>query len=248
MPVQTAAPPPAPPTPSATRRYTPNVLTISRVGLAAAFFAVLTPWRYVESPLVARPPSMDLWLAVATALFILAAITDAVDGHLARRWKVVTAFGRVMDPFADKLLVIGAFIFLAGPGFMYQVVPPNATLKQALRALTVPVTGVTPWMVITILGRELLVTSIRAVIEGRGGKFPAVLSGKLKMILQSICVPAVLVLVNVPQEAGPLEGWTRPWILTLVWATVAVTAWSAVPYVTRAVHALRDEDRPGDLE
>lgn len=231
---------------SATWRYMPNVLTLSRVGLAAAFFAVLTPWRYVESPLIGKPPAVDPWLVAATVLFILAAITDAVDGHLARRWNVVSAFGRVMDPFADKLLIIGAFIYLAGPGFMYQVVPPGATAKQVFRALTLPVTGVTPWMVITILGRELLVTSIRAVIEGRGGKFPATMSGKLKMILQSVCVPAVLILVNVPQDAGPMEGWTRPWILTLVWVTVAATAWSAVPYIMRAMRAMRDEE-PGEV-
>jgi CDP-diacylglycerol---glycerol-3-phosphate 3-phosphatidyltransferase len=224
-------------------RYTPNVLTLSRIGLAAAFFTVLTPWRYVESPLVARPPSFDWWLALATLLFILAAVTDALDGHLARRWKVVTAFGRVMDPFADKLLIIGAFVYLAGPGFMMQLAPPNATVKQLVRALTIPVTGVTPWMVVVILGRELLVTSIRAVIEGRGGSFAATTSGKLKMILQSICVPLVLVLVNVPQPAGPMEGWTRPWILIIVWTTIAITAWSAVPYIVRAVRALRTEER-----
>ena len=228
---------------SATWRHMPNVLTLSRVGLALAFFAVLTPWRYVESPLAGRPPLMDRWLMFAMVLFILAAITDALDGHLARRWKVVTAFGRVMDPFADKLLVIGAFLFLAGPGFMMPLVPPGTTREQYVRALTIPVSGVTPWMVIVILGRELLVTSIRAVIEGRGGSFPAVFSGKLKMILQSICVPVVLGLVNLPQEAGPLNGWTRPWILGIVWTTVAVTLWSAIPYVLRAIEALRTEER-----
>jgi phosphatidylglycerophosphate synthase len=240
MSVQTAQPPV--PALSATWRYMPNVLTLSRVGLAAAFFVVLTPWRYVESPLAGRPPTVDPWLALATALFILAAITDALDGHLARRWKVVTAFGRVMDPFADKLLIIGAFLYLAGPGFMMPLVPPNATEKQIVRALTIPVTGVVPWMVIVILGRELLVTSIRAVIERAGGTFPAMWSGKAKMILQCVCVPAVLIMVNWPQEVGPLEGWTRPWILGIVWTTVAVTAWSAVPYIMRALRALRGEE------
>lgn len=222
----------------------PNLLTLSRVGLAVAFFAVLTPWRYVASPLVGKPPEVDPWLVVATALFILAAVTDALDGHLARKWKVVTPFGRVMDPFADKVLVIGAFMYLAGPGFMmpwpWTVDPEDMTPRQIVRHLTIPVSGVESWMVVVILGRELLVTSIRAVVEGAGGSFAASWSGKAKMILQSVCIPAILVLVNIPQEneSARAEGLIRWVIQGVVWATVVVTVWSAVPYITRAVRVL----------
>src|SRR2546423_5196051 len=98
------------------RRNLPNLLTASRVVIAAAFFGVLTPWRYASSP-AARGEGVDIWLLVAAALFTIAAATDAIDGYLARKWNVVSVFGRVMDPFADKLLVIGGFAFLAGPGF-----------------------------------------------------------------------------------------------------------------------------------
>src|SRR5688572_26443897 len=102
--------------PTGFRRSLPNLLTIARVIIAAAFFGVLTPWRYAVSS-AARGQGIDTWLLLAAFLFILAAATDALDGYLARRWRVVSVFGRVMDPFADKLLVIGGFVFLAGPGF-----------------------------------------------------------------------------------------------------------------------------------
>ncbi len=206
--------------PSRLRPHIPNALTIARIVLAVAFFAVLTPWSYQSSPLF-EGKSPDFTLLAAAAIFILAALTDALDGYLARRWRVVSVFGRIMDPFADKLLVIGAFVFLAGPGFA-------------------GVSAVHPWMVALILARELLITSIRGVMESQGVSFAASLSGKLKMILQSICIPAVLVLLNVPAPHGEgAGGWAHTAITVLVWCTVLVTAWSGIPYILRAVKAAR---------
>lgn len=225
------------------RRNLPNALTIARVVLAIAFFAVLAPWRYQDSPL-ARGESPDWWLLGAAAIFVIAAATDALDGHLARKWNVVSAFGRIMDPFADKVLVIGAFLMLAGPGFTavwetHLMVPGTDQLHDT-GTLVVSVSFVQPWMVVLILARELLVTSIRGVLEGQGVAFPACWSGKLKMILQSICVPAVLVLMNVlPANDGTTTDWAGRASQILVWATIIVTAWSGVPYVLRASESLR---------
>ena len=146
-------------------RHVPNILTISRLLLAAAFFVVLSPWQYEKSP-APHGRGVDWWLFSAAILFIIAAVTDALDGHLARKWGVVSVFGRVMDPFADKLLIIGAFILLAGRGFMMSVEEKTP----------VPMSAVTPWMVLVILGRELLVTSMRAVIESAGGSFAATIT------------------------------------------------------------------------
>lgn len=252
-----ASPPPIPaPSPpvgiaSPLERATPNLLTAARVVMAVGFFAILAPWKYHKSPLVSGD-GPDPWLLAAAALFVVAALTDALDGYLARRWNAVTTFGRVMDPFADKFLVIGAFVFLASPGFTYVgeavLHPPNRPSPPDQVAGSV--TGVQAWMVALVLARELLVTSIRAEAEGRGISFGATSSGKWKMILQSICVPAVLVLINVPgpvaleggaeRTPGDLASWA---ILILVWMTMAVTAWSAVPYITRGVRVL---GRPQD--
>lgn len=227
------------------RRSLPNYLTVARLVLAVAFFAVLTPWRYEASPVHVPGAGVgeggtggaggrggDWWLIASAAIFILAAATDALDGHLARKWNVVSVFGRIMDPFADKLLVIGAFAFLAGPGFWLP--DPAGGGRQ--------VSAVLPWMVALILGRELLVTSIRGVMEGQGISFAATASGKWKMILQSVAVPGVLVLLALG------AGETRAGALTiavLVWATVVVTVWSGLPYVARAMAAVRQRGPQG---
>ncbi len=209
------------------RRHIPNILTLSRLAWAVAFFIVLSLWSYARSPLLGGA-GVDWHLVGAAVLFAVGAATDFVDGYLARRWGVVSAFGRIMDPFADKLLVIGAFVFLAGPAFAHR---------------GAQVSGVLPWMAVVILGRELLVTSLRAAVEGRGVSFAATASGKWKMVLQSLTVPAVLVLVHFLHEDR--AGWAHYLIRVLAWGTVVVTAWSGVPYIMRAVIALRSDGLGG---
>ncbi|MCK4872048.1 MAG: CDP-diacylglycerol--glycerol-3-phosphate 3-phosphatidyltransferase [Phycisphaerales bacterium] len=198
------------------RRRIPNILTVLRLLLAAAFFVILEWYRY---------PHTNAWaLYVATGVFVVAALTDALDGKLARRWKVESTFGRVMDPFADKILVLGAFVYLAGPRF----------------ALAAPdigqVSGVAPWMVVVILARELLVTALRGSAESAGVKFGAVRAGKLKMVLQSVTVPAVLLLIAIADPAH--STWSAVVRDILVWATVVVTILSGWPYVVSARRAL----------
>lgn len=218
----------------------PNLLTLARIALAAAFVVVLSRWNIDASPArTGNQSAIDSTLLLCAGLFVVAAITDALDGFLARRWNAVSVFGRVMDPFADKVLVLGGFVLLAGPAFTSRLIPDQSFACVA------------PWMVIVILARELLVTSLRAVVESRGVSFAATTSGKLKMILQSICIPLVLVLIasaDTRPGIGPdassdgLSGATpgaRMIIMLMVWLTVIATAWSAVPYLTRAVRALR---------
>jgi CDP-diacylglycerol--glycerol-3-phosphate 3-phosphatidyltransferase len=190
-----------------------------RLVLAAAFFASLNAYRY--------PDHNTTWANVAVGLFILAAITDALDGYLARRWEVVSTFGRIMDPFCDKVLVLGAFAYLAGPRFVVPewVQEPNAFFTMA--------TGVYPWMVAVLLARELLVTGFRGEAESQGESFAAGWSGKGKMILQSVTIPLVIFLV-VNFETGRAEGtWARWTCYVMVYATVGVTIWSGLPYLGR---------------
>ncbi|MEM6551414.1 MAG: CDP-diacylglycerol--glycerol-3-phosphate 3-phosphatidyltransferase [Planctomycetota bacterium] len=209
------------------RHQVPNALTVLRLILAAAFFLILNQYRYGQPE--AHMPW--LWLLIAVVLFILAAVTDALDGHLARKWKAESTFGRIMDPFCDKVLVIGALIYLAGPRF----VDPDAVAAGSFFNMA---SGVYPWMVVVVLARELLVTGIRGELEGAGVKFGANVFGKLKMILQSVVVPIVLVIVAIdPARDG--WGWLA-WVRdVLVYATVAVTVLSGWPYLSSAVRLMR---------
>ena len=204
------------------RKHVPNSLTMLRLVFAAAFFGVLQLYRYAE-----QPASPGWVLPVATFLFILAAITDALDGHLARRWNVVSKFGRIMDPFCDKILILGAVSYLASPRFL----DPAAVESGALRTMA---SGVYPWMVVLVVARELLVTGIRGEVEKAGIAFGATWVGKLKMILQSVVVPVVLVIVMLDPADHLWLGWLRD---VLVYATVLVTVCSGVPYITGAIRA-----------
>ncbi|GIW74003.1 MAG: hypothetical protein KatS3mg103_0525 [Phycisphaerales bacterium] len=163
-------------------------------------------------------------LLAAAGLFVAAAITDALDGHLARKWKAVSIFGRIMDPLADKLLVLGAAIMLAGPAFALR-----SEAGQAMAA------GFTGWMAVVILARELLVTSIRGAYEARGVDFSASAWGKAKMVVQSLAIPACLLAAGL--WAGQRPAWVARGVELAAWATTIVTAASALPYVHRAWRA-----------
>jgi phosphatidylglycerophosphate synthase len=193
----------------------PNTLTVLRLALAAAFFAALNVYRYPDQGVVTAN--------LAVVLFIAAAVTDALDGYLARRWEAVSTFGRIMDPFCDKVLILGAFIYLAGPRF---VVPEWIERGDFFTMAS----GVYPWMVVVILARELLVTGIRGVVESHGISFGSMWSGKAKMILQSISIPILLVIVVNLRPSETL--WARIVCHVLVYTTLVVTIWSGFPYVT----------------
>jgi CDP-diacylglycerol--glycerol-3-phosphate 3-phosphatidyltransferase len=206
--------------PDPIRAAVPNILTVGRLFLTAGFIVAISAFRADDA---------KSWiLPLSAGLFVIAALTDALDGALARRWNAVSPFGRVMDPLADKVLILGAFILLAGPGFH------SATDGQ--------LTGVAPWMVVVILAREMLATSIRGVVESTGRPMPAVWSGKAKMILQAICVPVILLLLwRVGGEGG---SWSRTAIRLLVWATLAVTIISGWRYLVTTIRfALPEKQR-----
>jgi len=219
------------PVPDALRRQLPNALTILRVVLAAGFFAALNMYRY--------PDVNVAWANFAIGLFILAAVTDALDGHLARKWRVESLFGRLMDPFCDKILIIGAFMYLTGPRFtVKQWVEDDSYFTMA--------TGVYPWMVVLILARELLVTGIRGIVESMGRSGASNWSGKAKMILQSIAIPIIVFLVvNFQPSETP---WARYTCTVLMYLTLVVTVWSGFPYITGLVAIMRQEKLRVDQE
>lgn len=189
----------------------PNRITLARLGLAIIFFILLAQYSQ-------RAPSVGL-LDAAVVLFVVAASTDILDGYIARKRGLETPLGRVLDPFVDKVLVCGAFILYAGPGFV------DADGKN--------VTGIDGWMVVVIVGRELLVTGLRGFSESKGESFAASLHGKMKMWVQSITAPALLLIVGL-ELRGHLNGAGETIKVALVWLTVVVTALSTVQYIIRA--------------
>jgi CDP-diacylglycerol--glycerol-3-phosphate 3-phosphatidyltransferase len=191
-----------------------------RLVLAAAFFATLNAYRYPDENIV--------WAHIAVWLFILAAITDSLDGYLARKWDVTSTFGRIMDPFCDKVLILGGFIYMAGPRFLVpQWVEEGSFFTMA--------TGVYPWMVAVMLARELLVTGFRGEAEAMGVSFGSNWWGKWKMILQSITIPTVIffAITFKTGEDRTISLAARWFCYGLVYLTVVVTIGSGLPYVLR---------------
>jgi CDP-diacylglycerol--glycerol-3-phosphate 3-phosphatidyltransferase len=180
----------------------PNTITVGRLVLAILFFGTLSVYR------AGLGTSWILYLALA--LFLVAALTDWVDGYIARRLGMVTAFGRVADPLVDKILILGAFIYFLSLAHL---------------------THVQAWMVVVILARELLVTGIRSLAESKGIQFSALYFGKAKMWVQSITAIWILVYLAHFQEAS----WAVPITRIAVYVTVAVTAASLIPYVRKAM-------------
>jgi CDP-diacylglycerol--glycerol-3-phosphate 3-phosphatidyltransferase len=210
------------------RRQVPNALTLLRLAFAGGFFLALEAWRYADGP--------SLALHAAIVLFVIAAVTDALDGYLARRWRVVSAFGRIMDPFCDKVLVLGAFAYLAGPRFVV------AEWAEAGR-LVPTASAVVPAVVVILLARELLVTAVRGVAESMGIAFPARAAGKIKMILQSVGVPVILLVTAYgrPDE----HGWAFAINASIVLAITVATLWSGWPYILAVRPIMRGDGGDG---
>lgn len=195
----------------------PNQITIARFVLAVIFCVLLSQYSQRDP----KPWMLD----VAAGLFIVAAATDFLDGYLARKWQLVTPLGRILDPLVDKLLVCGAFILFVGPEFV------DSDGNN--------VTEMKTWMVVFIVGREMLVTSLRGFNESMGKAFGASSHGKLKMWIQSIAAPAILLVVAHEGTSIPLET-ARAIKLVLVWATVIITALSMFQYLVRSRYILEE--------
>jgi CDP-diacylglycerol---glycerol-3-phosphate 3-phosphatidyltransferase len=205
------------------RRTLPNAITLARLGLAVLFFLLLERIdRTAAAPEVAR---LGAW---GMAVFAVAALSDILDGYLARRWNTVTAFGRVMDPLVDKMLVLGGFIYLASPLF--------APVEGGMIG-----SGIAAWMVVVILLRELLVTGLRSFVESRGVAFPADWSGKIKMFVQSFCVGAC-VFVGTQADPPAWQVHARDWS---TYATVVLTVLSSLTYIQRALTVPRERPTTG---
>lgn len=194
----------------------PTQITLSRLVLTIVFFVLLGQYSQ-------RSPQPWI-LYVGFGVFVVAAATDYLDGYLARKRNEVTALGRILDPFVDKVLVCGAFIFLAGPSFCNED--------------GINITFLRPWMLVVILGRELLVTGLRGFSESRGIAFGAGYVGKAKMWIQSITVGVILLAVA-SRGLEPRPG-IETGVAVVVWVMVVVTAASLVTYLMKSKAVLTD--------
>ncbi len=153
----------------------------------------------------------------AMIVFLVAASTDFLDGWWARKFNQVTKLGRILDPFVDKVIITAALVALVGA---------EGSCVQA-------------WMVTVIIGREFLVTSIRAMIEGKGGDFSARWLGKWKMVFQCAAVVAsLLVLEEIFKQA-----WLTWTTIVLLWLAVGMTVASGADYVVQAIRLNRDDSQ-----
>ena len=155
-------------------RLIPNILTFGRLVLTIVFLVMI-----LYSPHVANKA---VFLDVAFVLFVVAGLTDIVDGIAARRFNVTSKFGRMVDPLADKVLVCGTFICFAIIG------------EPKLFGLGPGALAVIQWSVAGILiAREAYVTALRHIAEAHGVNFAATISGKVKMFLQSFAIGTVII-------------------------------------------------------
>jgi len=205
----------------------PNQLTMARLLLSVVFFVLLALQNHGKTFGTFEDYKINLVLNLSLAVFILAVITDLLDGYLARKWGLVSTFGRIADPFADKIVVCGGFIMLIG-------VTPRL---------------VEPWFAVVVVFREFLVSGLRSFLESRGVAFGAVWSGKAKMVIQSITIPLVIFYeANLAWVSEPTQkGWIAVTVyrLTIVFLvlTLVATLGSAVGYVRRAIQLIRADPR-----
>jgi CDP-diacylglycerol--glycerol-3-phosphate 3-phosphatidyltransferase len=196
----------------------PNKLTVSRLIMTAAFvvsMAVGKEWEELHAP--GRPMGWSFAYTAALLLFIAASVTDYLDGHLARKHGLVTNFGRMMDPLADKVLISGAFICL------------------------VPLKAIPAWVVIVIISREFLITGLRLLAAGKGVVLQSETLGKHKAVWQIVTAGYFLLLLALMEweRAGwvslhAADWWWPLWRYggwTLVGVALVLTLYSGLGYV-----------------
>jgi len=183
----------------------PNQLTSLRLVLSVVLFCLMEYHYYFTS----------------FVLFVIGTWTDWIDGYYARKYGQITTLGRILDPFADKVIVCGTFIFLAAD-------PKMTEVFLGLRA----------WMVVVIVGRELLVTALRSFIEERGGDFSAQWSGKVKLVLQCFAAAVCLFYLTYPNPLENAPQWCRVLLVGSVWTAMISTVYSGAIYIRLAIKVL----------
>jgi len=180
----------------------PNYITLSRIAAIPLIVWILTTSYF-------SPGQLTLRVSLASGLFILASITDGVDGYLARRRGQITTMGMLLDPLADKLMIAALYI----------------TLVQLIPSI------VSVWVAIVIVGREFLISGLRSIAASEGFTIEASELGKFKMVIQIVSVVAAILALR-------WNEWVFGWLVIPVrliavmsiWFMVAVSLISAGDY------------------
>jgi CDP-diacylglycerol--glycerol-3-phosphate 3-phosphatidyltransferase len=182
----------------------PNQLTAARAGLAVVLFACIA----------------QSWWIASLVVFALAAITDYLDGYLARKQGITSTLGRNLDPLVDKILICGAYIFL----------------------LPVSGSGLAAWMVTVVVARELTITVLRSFLEGQGAKFGADWLGKIKMWLQCGALIAIFVTFLAQTEQSEVPTGLALVRDSIVYAMIGITILSGLQYLWKAALLLKVDE------
>ena len=198
----------------------PNQLTLLRLVLTAVFVILMS----------VDIPGLFAWkYSLGFIVFVVAAFTDFLDGYLARKHQLVTNFGKLMDPLADKVLTAAGFVILV----------ENSQIQA--------------WAVIAILSREFLVTGLRLVAASQGKVVSADKLGKQKTIWQiATLIYFLLFLANV-EPMFAWASWFYDWKIAgiesriivgpiLIYISLILTAWSGIGYAVKNLSLLREEE------
>ncbi len=177
----------------------PNILTLTRILLIPVF--VLFYFSNIPN-----------WNIYAAIIFIVAALTDWLDGYLARKLNQVTNFGKLWDPVADKLLVLAALLLIMAWGKIGFVA------------------------VLILVGRELVIGGVRALAASKGVVMAADKSGKIKTAVQFVAI--VIVLLN----NWPFAGLPFDMGVVLIWVSVALSVYSCIEYMVKNAAVLSDKE------
>lgn len=180
----------------------PNYITLSRIAAIPLIIWILTTSHFSVQQETLR-------VVLASGIFILAAITDGLDGYLARRRGQITTMGMLLDPLADKLMIAAAYI----------------TLVQLIPSI------VSVWVAVIVIGREFLISGLRSIAASEGFTIEASELGKLKMVAQIVSVVAAILAIR-------WDHWpVGPYIFSVdlvarlaVWFMVLVSIISMVDY------------------
>lgn len=192
----------------------PNILTYARIAAIPVVVGCIYAQSILDGPLWLR------WVAVA--VFIAAGVTDYLDGYYARAWNQQSAFGRMLDPIADKLLVASCLLMLAADGIIH---------------------GWSLWAAIVILCREILVSGLREYLAALRVSVPVTKLAKWKTTMQLVAIGFLLA-----GEAGDEAVRVTAFVtvtqigLLLLWASALITIYTGYDYFRAGIHHLIKED------